>query len=105
MGKASRPKPARLSEKLLRIRTSLGLSQNEIIARMGLNDSLMREEVSLFERGLREPPLQVLLEYSRAANVYLEVLADDELDLPDNLPSAKKSEGKKRVPAPRGKRR
>jgi transcriptional regulator with XRE-family HTH domain len=105
MGKSSRPKPARLSEKLLRIRTSLGLSQNEIIARMGLNDSLMREEVSLFERGLREPPLQVLLEYSRAANVYLEVLADDELDLPDKLPSAKKSEGKKRVPAPRGKRR
>ena len=105
MGKASRPKLARLSEKLLRIRTSLGLSQNEIIARMGLNDSLMREEVSLFERGLREPPLQVLLEYSRAANVYLEVLADDELDLPDKLPSAKKSEGKKRVPAPRGKRR
>jgi hypothetical protein len=72
---------------------------------MGLNDSLMREEVSLFERGLREPPLQVLLEYSRAANVYLEVLADDGLDLPDELPSAQKSEGKKRVPAPRGKRR
>lgn len=65
----------------------------------------MREEVSLFERGLREPPLQVLLEYSRAANVHLEVLADDELDLPDKLPSAKKSEGKKRAQATRGKRR
>lgn len=96
MGKASRPKPARLSEKLRQIRSSLGLSQNELIARMGLNDLVVREEISLFERGIREPPLQVLLEYARVANVHLEVLADDELDLPREIPSRDTHGGIKR---------
>ncbi len=35
----------------------------------------------------------ILLAYARAANVSLDVLADDELDLPERLPSPKKHEG------------
>jgi transcriptional regulator with XRE-family HTH domain len=43
--------------------------------------------VSGYERGTREPPLDVLLQYARAAGVPVEVLIDDKLDLPDRLPS------------------
>lgn len=96
MGRASRPKPARLAGKLLQIRTALGLSQNGMIKRMGLTEELLREEVSLFEHGIRVPPLPVLLEYARAANVYVETLIDDKLDLPETLPPRVKSEGVKR---------
>jgi hypothetical protein len=38
----------------------------------------------------------VLLEYARMANVYLDVLADDELDLPERLPVTQKSAGIKK---------
>jgi transcriptional regulator with XRE-family HTH domain len=95
MGRASRPKPTRLAEKLLLIRTALGVSQNGMIRRMGLADDLLREEISLFEHGVRVPPLPVLLEYARAANVYVDALIDDTLDLPKDLPARSKTEGTK----------
>ena len=93
MGSAARRKPKRLAEKLLTIRTGLGLSQNGIIRRMGFVDELSQAEISMFERGIRVPPLPVLLEYARAANIYVEVLIDDSLDLPVKLPSTSKHEG------------
>lgn len=96
MGRASRPKPERLAEKLLHIRIALGLSQNGIIRQMGLTNGLLREEISLFEHGVRVPPLPVLLEYAHAANVYVDVLIDDDVDLPDDLPVRVKSEGLKK---------
>lgn len=93
----SREKPARLAEKLAQIRRVLGLSQNELLRRLGVDDRLTREDVSKYERGLREPSLLVLLEYARLANLYIEVLIDDSLDVPDRLPSATKREGVKRL--------
>jgi transcriptional regulator with XRE-family HTH domain len=96
MGRASRPKPGRLAGKLLHIRHALALSQNGMIRKMGLTNELLREEVSLFEHGIRVPPLLVLLAYGRAANVYVEALIDDEVDLPEELPSRVKSEGLKK---------
>lgn len=93
MGRASRPKPTRLAEKLLLMRAALGLSQNGMIRRMGLTDELLREEISLFEHGVRVPPLPVLLEYARAANVYVDALIDDTVDLPKDLPASSKTEG------------
>jgi hypothetical protein len=45
-----------------------------------------------------------MLEYARMANVYLDVLADDELDLPENLPASPKSEGIKRKKSSRSKK-
>ena len=93
MGQASRLKPARLAEKLLHIREALGLSQNELIAHLELGDSLSRENISAYERDVREPSLPVLLRYARAANVWMEALVDDELDLPAEIPSPSKQEG------------
>jgi len=46
--------------------------------------------VSGYERGEREPPLPVLLMYARLAGVCLDVLVDDEQDLPDKLPAKPK---------------
>jgi transcriptional regulator with XRE-family HTH domain len=99
MGSA-RPKPIRLAEKLLFIRQQLdgGLSQSEIIQRLGLEGEIERERISKYERGVLEPPLFVLCAYADAANVWLEVLVKDELDLPKMLPSKNKSEGIKRKP-------
>jgi transcriptional regulator with XRE-family HTH domain len=96
MGGAARERPARLAEKLLQIRTALGVSQGEMLNRIGLGESGYRHYVSQFETGRREPSLLILLQYARVANVYVEALIDDELDLPDKLPSAKKHEGLKR---------
>jgi transcriptional regulator with XRE-family HTH domain len=84
----SRPKPARLAEKLARIRNKLGLSQNEIIKRMGLSDQLTQNRISAYELGEREPPLYVLLAYARACGggEFLEHLIDDEMELPEKMP-------------------
>jgi transcriptional regulator with XRE-family HTH domain len=105
MGTNPRRRPARLAEKLLQIRTALGLSQNEMISHMGLNEDLLREEISDFERGKREPALPFLLDYARAAGVCMDVLVDDELDLPDKLPSSPKHEGARRSSTPRSSKR
>lgn len=93
MGLTPRPRPARLPEKLLQIRLALGLSQNEMLRRLGLEDSMIRSTISGYERGEREPPLPVLLEYARAANVYMDALVDDGLDLPARLPCIETSPG------------
>ena len=83
MGQASREKPARLGVKLLQIRTALGLSQNGMVERLGL--AIPQFMISNFERGTREPSLIVLLKYARVVRVAVEVLIDDELDLPEQL--------------------
>lgn len=87
MGRSARPRPNRLPEKLLRIREALGLSQSEMLVRLGLNRRLMRAAVAGYELGTIEPPLPVILEYARAANVSTDFLIDDALDLPANLPA------------------
>lgn len=93
MAKASRKKPERLAEKLLEIRQKLGLSQNGLIRRLGLTEELEQDYVSKFERGVLVPPLHVLLAYAEAANVWVEVLIKDSVDLPENIPSPVKREG------------
>jgi len=93
MGRGTRPRPLRLAEKLLRIRTVLGLSQNEMIRHLQSADDLTQDYISAYERGVREPPLPILLKYARAAGVWLDVLVDDDLDLPVKLPSVPKHEG------------
>ena len=86
MGQGARAKPRRLAEKLLQIRTGLGLSQNELLKHLGLDEQLSRGIVSEFERGRREPSLLVLLKYARAAGVSMDLLVDDALDLPEQIP-------------------
>jgi transcriptional regulator with XRE-family HTH domain len=89
--------PQHLSEKLLRIRTALGLSQNEMLRRLGSPDKLLQSSISGYERGMREPPLLIVLEYARIANVYVDALLDDTLDLPAALPAKTKSYGIKKI--------
>jgi transcriptional regulator with XRE-family HTH domain len=86
MGRAPRRRQRRLADKLLQIRLAFGLSQSEILDRMGLSNDLYRTNVSSYERGEREPPLFALLEYARLAGVHVEDLIDDGRDLPDRLP-------------------
>lgn len=86
MGKASREKPARLAEKLLQIRSALGLSQNGMLRQLGIAEKGYRNYISDFENGVREPSLPVLLRYARLVGVPMDVLVDDDLDLPEHLP-------------------
>ena len=104
MGHA-RPRPSRLAEKLLQIRNALGLSQTEMHRRLGVEDLIEYHSISKYELDKNEPPLVVLLQYARLANVYMETLVDDELDLPIKLPSPTKSEGITRKPAQRSQKR
>jgi transcriptional regulator with XRE-family HTH domain len=80
-------KPKRLAQKLLQIREALSLSQNGLVSHLGLTGQLSQGKISEFETGRREPSLLVLLRYARAAGVSMDVLVDDELDLPNRLPT------------------
>ncbi len=82
MGRASIERPKKLATKLAQIRHSLGLSQNQMIARLDLNDSVTQAEISAFELGKRVPPLMVLLKYARAFNVHVDDLIDDGIHFP-----------------------
>ena len=93
MGRKARSKPARLAEKLLKIRKALGLSQNDLIYRLGLRDELTQASISQYEAGVREPTLMELLKYARLVNVYVDVLIDDEINPPQLMPSRRKSMG------------
>jgi transcriptional regulator with XRE-family HTH domain len=81
-----RPKPLRLSEKLRLIRTQLGLSQTELLERMGLAGTMHYGRISEYEQGKREPSLMTLLAYARTAQVHLEDIVADEFELPRKLP-------------------
>jgi transcriptional regulator with XRE-family HTH domain len=85
-----------LAGKLLEIREALGLSQTEMHRRLGVEDLIEYHAISKYELDKNEPPLVILLQYARVANLYVDALIDDELDLPAKLPSAKKHEGVKR---------
>ena len=95
MGRKARAKPKFLAAKLLQIRLALDFSQDGIIEAMGLTETITRNRISEYELGF-EPPLPTLLHYARLANVYVDVLIDDELDLPAQLPSPQTSAGVKR---------
>src|SRR5438067_2406914 len=103
MGRAPSYKPARLGEKIVKIRRELGLSQNGLLRRLGLTEDLFQGDISAYELGNRAPDLRTLLLLANAAGVYLDVLIDDSLDLPDKLPTSPKSEGIRRKRATRRK--
>ena len=102
MGRASRINryyPKLLGQKLLQIRTTLGLSQNGMLKHLGSPEGLLGTSISAYERGVREPPLILFLEYARSAGVCVDVLLDDEMKLPSKLPSHPKHLGKKQSSA------
>jgi transcriptional regulator with XRE-family HTH domain len=87
MGRYQREKPTLLAERLLHIRMALGLSQNEMIKRLGLEDKITQSRISGYELGTREPSLPTLLLFARVAGVCVDVLIDDEVELPAQLPT------------------
>ena len=100
MGTA-RQRAERLAEKLLQVRLALGLSQTQMFRRLAVEDMIIYNRISDYELGKREPPLPILLRYARVAGVPMEVLVDDELDLPEKLPGSTNHEEIRRKFAPR----
>jgi transcriptional regulator with XRE-family HTH domain len=96
MGKAPAYKPLRLGQKVVEIRKKLGLSQNGLLRYVGLAEDLFQGDISAFELGNRIPDLRTLLLLANAVGVYVDVLIDDELDLPVKLPAQPKSDGIRR---------
>lgn len=93
-------RPKKLPSKLLQIRLGLGLSQGEMSRRLG-GDEAERAYISKYERGVLEPPLEILLEYARSISTtgrgeFLEALIDDSINLPDHLPSVPGTEIKRK---------
>lgn len=87
MGSSRRPRIKRLAQKLRQIRLALGLTQQEMFDRLDdKRTPLYRGHIGEYETGNRQPPVLVLLQYARVAGVPIEMLVDDELDLPHKLP-------------------
>jgi transcriptional regulator with XRE-family HTH domain len=90
MGQSRRPQPIRLALKLRQVRTLLGLSQEQMAERLkDVKSPPQPGHISEFERGKREPSLLVLVAYARLSGVTVDVLVDDELELPKSLPTRK----------------
>ena len=79
MGHA-RNRPKRLAEKLSQIREALGLSQREMAEWLG--NKRTHHHISKYERSKSVPPIEIVLAYSRLANVSMNQIVDDDLDLP-----------------------
>jgi transcriptional regulator with XRE-family HTH domain len=60
-----------------------------MVKRLGV-EGIAASQISEYETGKREPSLIMLLQYARLANVYIDVLVDDESDLPAKLPAKPK---------------
>ena len=81
MGRVRRNKPLRLSHKLLAIRKRLQMSQTEMARALELK--VHYSAVSNFELETREPDLIIVLRYARLAGVPMEMIVDDQMNLPD----------------------
>ena len=79
MGSA-RPRPRLLAKKLLLIRLHLGISQTQLLIRLGVQHAIDYTTISKYELNKNEPPLQILLAYARLAHVPVEYLIDDQID-------------------------
>ena len=82
MGHA-RHRPKRLAEKLKQIREALGLSQREMAERLAerAGVKITSKNISKYERDRSVPFIEVVLAYSRLANVLMNEIVDDDLEL------------------------
>ncbi|HZS45836.1 MAG TPA: helix-turn-helix transcriptional regulator [Blastocatellia bacterium] len=90
MGRKQRERPEKLAEKLLTIRQALGFSQTQMWRALGLEEKSSYHIISYFENGKQEPSILDLLRYARLAHISLEILADDEQELPVRITKKKK---------------
>ena len=87
MPRGHKKRSRHLPDKLKQIRESLSLSQDGMLAKLGLEEDLERSYISAYEVGRLEPPLETLLKYAEIANVCVEILIRDDATLPRDLPS------------------
>ena len=76
-----RPRPKHLAKKLLQIRLSLDLSQPQLLKQLGVQDQITYNNISKYELDKNEPPLTIILAYARLADVPVEQIIDDKLNL------------------------
>ena len=79
-----RTRPDRLAEKLLQIRQALGLSQREMAEQLAerAGVKITYKNISKYERDKSVPFIEVVLAYARLANVLMNQIVDDDVDLP-----------------------
>ncbi len=87
MGTKPQYRPTQLPTKLIQIRRAFRLSQSEMLQRLSMDHTVSLARISEYESGTRTPSLLILMAYARAARVPLEILIDDEVVLPNRLPS------------------
>jgi transcriptional regulator with XRE-family HTH domain len=78
-----RNRPDRLAEKLLQIRKALGLTQKELAERLSkqVGVKITYRNVSKYERDKSVPYIEIVLAYARLANVEMNQIVDDDLDI------------------------
>ena len=77
----SRPRPKHLAKKVLQIRRSLGISQGEMVKRLGVQELIDHTTISKYELDKNEPPLAIVLAYARLAGIPVEQIIDDQFEL------------------------
>jgi DNA-binding XRE family transcriptional regulator len=93
MGRGRRARPKKLQQKLCEIRRRLDITQEEMaksLIKHGAEKTIHSGYVADFETGKREPSLLGVLAYAKSVGVCADTLLDDELDLPEKLPSRPK---------------
>jgi transcriptional regulator with XRE-family HTH domain len=81
MARYKRKGPKKLADKLRQVRLLMHMTQQEVADRLGTDAS----SVSRFERGIREPSLLEILEYSYMSGVAVEILIDDKKNVAKRL--------------------
>ena len=78
-----RNRPDRLAEKLLQIRKALGLTQKEMAERLSKQAGvkITYRNVSKYEQDKSVPYIEIVLAYARLANVEMNQIVDDDLDI------------------------
>lgn len=96
MGSARRPQPKKLPSKLLHVRKLLGLTQEQLAESFkSVKSPPQPAHISRFENGSREPSLLILLAYARLAGISIDVLVDDNIDMPERLPKTLYKKGRR----------
>jgi hypothetical protein len=93
MGRGKRARPKKLQEKVCEIRRRLAITQEEMaksLIKHGAEETTHSGYVADFETGKRAPSLLGVLAYAKLIGMCADVLLDDEMDLPEKLPSRPK---------------
>ena len=57
-----------------------------MVKQLGVTEIIHYTNISKYELDKNEPPLMILLAYAKLAQVHLEEIVDDDIDLPRKLP-------------------